>query len=97
MGADEILLIKDISMEESEDLPAILAPLVQEAAEVMLPRPSTPSKQPPAGRGDPADAVAADANRQMLMQAIRDATPLIDKFTVRMPARGDAVDWMLVF
>ena len=70
--ADDLLLINDISVDESEDLPKILRPLVEEGPLAALGR----AHQQPSAAFSPA------TNKRQLLQTMKLAAPAIVKLQV---------------
>ncbi len=70
--ADDLLLINDISVDESEDLPKILGPLVEEGPLAALGR----AHQQPGAAFSPA------TNKRQLLQTMKLAAPAIVKLQV---------------
>ena len=70
--ADDLLLINDISVDESEDLPKILGPLVEEGPSAALGR----AHQQPGAAFSPA------TNKRQLLQTMKLAAPAIVKLQV---------------
>ncbi len=70
--ADDLLLINDISVDESEDLPKILGPLVEEGPLAALGR----AHQPAGAAFSPA------TNKRQLLQTMKLAAPAIVKLQV---------------
>jgi hypothetical protein len=69
--AADVLAIRDISVEESDDLPSVLEPLVEDAASAVLGR----------ERGDAGGE--GPAARELLLEAVKAAAPALLKLQVR--------------
>ena len=70
--AGSLLAINDISVDDSEDLPKILGPLVEDGPEAALGR----------AHQQPANALSPATNKRQLLQTMKLAAPAIVKLQV---------------
>lgn len=74
--ADDLMSINDISVDESEDLPKILGPLVEEGPLAALGRAHQ------SGSHSPKAALSPATNKRVLLQTMKLAAPAIVKLQV---------------
>lgn len=75
-SAEDLMMINDISVDESEDLPKILGPLVEEGPLAALGRAHQSSSHPSNAALTPA------TNKRQLLQTMKLAAPAIVKLQV---------------